>query len=73
MKVKNDTLNLLAKGNINILNQKVNFDKVSLNNENFSQEDLKYFKSSFENIFFDKGFLEKLNLKKIKNFILDVI
>ena len=73
MKVKNDTLNLLTKGNINILNQKVNFDKVSLNNENFSQEDLKYFKSSFENIFLDKGFLEILNLKKIKNFILDVI
>ena len=43
-------------------------------NKNYeaSTEDLKYFKDSFENILFNESFLEIFNLKKIKEFILEI-
>ena len=43
-------------------------------NENYkaSNEDLKYFKDKFENIFLNDKFEEILNLKKIKEFILEI-
>ncbi len=68
-----DILNLKVKGNLNILSRKINLDKIKLNEKDSSKEDLKYFKKSFENILFDKSFLEIFNLKKIKNFILEII
>mgnify|MGYP003324849591 CR=1 FL=1 len=39
-----------SNGNLNILNRKINFKDISIN-ENYkaSNEDLKYFKESFEN------------------------
>ena len=64
---------LKVKGNLNILNKKINFDQLSLNEKKFTKEDLKYFKNSFENILFDKRFLEIFEIKKIKNYILEVI
>ena len=73
MNVKKDRLKLTAKGNLNIVNKKINFDNVSVNDESFLKEDLKYFKKSFENILLDKSFYETFNIKKIKNFILEVI
>ena len=39
----------------------------------FPKEDLKYFKNSFENILFDKNFSEIFEIKKIRNFILEII
>ena len=43
-------------------------------NENYkaTNEDLTYFKEVFENIVFDENFLEIFNLKKIKNFLLEI-
>ena len=43
-------------------------------NDNYSasKEDLKYFKNSFENILFDKNFLEIFNLKKIREFLIEI-
>ena len=73
IKSNKDVLRLKAKGNLNILNKKINFDKVLINGKNSSKEDLKYFKNSFENILFDKSFLEIFELKKIKNFVLEII
>ena len=64
---------LKVKGNLNILNKKINFEQISFNKKNFPKEDLKYFKNSFENILFNKSFLEIFEIKKIKNFILEVI
>ncbi len=64
---------LQVKGNLNILNKKINFEKISLNEKKFRKEDLKYFKKSFENILFNKSFLEIFEIKKIKNYILEVI
>ena len=68
-----DILRLKIRGNLNILNKKINFDHITLNEKNSSKEDLKYFKNSFENILFDKSFLEIFKFKKIKNYILEII
>ena len=73
LKDKKKFLKLNVKGNINILNNKINFKKI-LMNENYkaTNEDLTYFKEVFENIVFDENFLEIFNLKKIKNFLLEI-
>ncbi len=66
-------LELHAKGNLNILNRKVNFDMISMNeNYSASEEDLKYYKDTFENIIFDESFLRILDFKKIKKFIVEI-
>ena len=73
-KDKNKVLNIIAEGNINILNKKINFKNVLMNdNYKASIEDLKYFKETFQNIIFNKSFIEIFDLKKIKKFILEVI
>lgn len=72
-KKKNEIFELRIKGNLNILNRKVNFKNISVNDSyEASKEDLKYFKSSFEKIFFDKSFLEIFDSKKLKEFILEI-
>ena len=64
---------LNVSGNLNVLNNKINFEEIFLNdNYKASKEDLIYFKKNFEEIIFDKGFQEMFNLKKIKKFILEV-
>ena len=72
-KKKNDNLEIETKGNLNILSKKINFDKILLNNNNSSIEDLKYYKESFESILFEKNTFGIFNLKKIKSFILEII
>ena len=72
-KKQNDNLEIETKGNLNILSKKINFDKILLNNNNSSIEDLKYYKESFESILFEKNTFGIFNLKKIKNFILEII
>ena len=70
---KNQTFELRVKGNLSILNKKVNFKNISMDsNYEASREDLKYFKKNFETILFDKSFLEIFNLKKIKKFIIEI-
>ena len=60
-------------GNINILNNKINFKNITVNQDyEATKEDLNYFKQSFENIFFDKDFLNIFNYEKIKEFILEI-
>ena len=47
--------------------------KITVNqNQKAKEKDLKYFKSSFERIFFDKNFLDMFKISKIKKFILDL-
>ena len=72
-KSNKDILRLKLKGNLNILNKKVKFDRISSNEKNSSKEDLKFFKNSFENILFDESFLEIFEIKKIKNFVIEII
>ena len=73
IKSSNDILELKAKGNLNILNKKIKFERISLNKKKLPKEDLIYLKNSFENILFDKSFLEIFEIKKIKNYILEII
>ena len=72
-KKDNKTFNLNVKGNLNILNQKINFKDVSLN-ENYkaSKEDLNYFKIKFEKILLNEDLAGILNFNKIKKFILEI-
>ena len=72
-KTKNETMNLKVKGNLNILTKKINFLNLTINDSNTaSQEDLKYFKKSFEKILLDNNIFDIFNSEKLKNFILDI-
>ena len=72
-KKNNETFKIEFTGNMNVLNEKINFKKIIMNkNYKASAEDLKYFKSSFEKLVFDTGFVEIFNLKKMRKFILEV-
>ena len=72
-KKKNESFYLDMKGNLNILNNKISFDHARTNNGyNANEEDLKYFKSTFERILFDDSFLNIFDLSKIKKFVLEI-
>ena len=72
-KSKNKIFELKFKGNLSILNNKINFKGISVNeNYDASKEDLKYFKETFENILFDNNFFEIFDLKKLKQFIVEI-
>ena len=72
-KKKNETFYLDMKGNLNILNNKISFDHIRMNNGyNATEEDLKYFKSTFENILFDYNLLNIFDLSKIKKFVIEI-
>ena len=69
----NENFILNTKGHLNILNQKINFQEISLDKSyKASNEDLIYFKKKFENILFNEDFVRIFNLDKIKKFILEV-
>ena len=66
-------MNLKVKGNLNILPKKINFLNLTINDSyTASQEDLKYFKKSFEKILLDNNIFDIFNSEKLKNFILDI-
>ena len=73
VKKPSDVLNLDIKGNLNLLNKKINLKKIT-DNKNYkaTKEDLIYFKESFENILFDESFVEIFNYKKIKDFLIEI-
>ena len=72
-KSKKETLNIEVEGNLSILNKKINFKKILVNEEyKASKEDLKYFKKTFENIVLKNFFLESFNYNNIKEFILEI-
>ena len=72
-KDKNENFNLNINGNVNILNKRINFDYIKLNNNyEASEEDLKYFKETFQRTLFDKSFVNIFNLSKIKKFIEEI-
>ena len=66
-------LNLNIIGNLNILNNKINFSKILMNDSyKASKDDLRYFKETFENTLYDQNFLDIFSLKKIKIFISEI-
>ncbi len=69
-KKKNELFNLIAKGQINVLNNKINFERIQVNKDySAAKEDLDFFKDIFEKNVFDGDFIEIFNLLKIKKFI----
>ncbi len=71
-KNKNEKLSLIIQGNLNILNNKINFDYLEINDFKAKKEDLKFFKDNFENIVFNENFLKMFKITKIKKFILEI-
>ncbi len=73
-KIKNESLDLNFIGNLNILNNKINFDSIIMNNNyNAPEEDLKYFKDLFETTVLDKNFRDIFELQRIRSFIKEII
>jgi len=73
VKKENNIFNLNIKGNLSVINNKINFKEISMNNNyKASNADLDYFKEKFENILFEDNFIKIFNLKKIKEFILEI-
>ena len=72
-KTKKNPLTLVAKGNLNIIKKKINFDKIEImNSYKGSSQDLKFFKNKFENIFLDGNLFDIFQLTKVKRFILEI-
>ena len=70
---ENELFSLNFKGNLNLLNNKINFNSITIDKDfEASKEDLKYFKEKFEKIVFNENFINIFSLDKIKNFILEV-
>ena len=72
---KRDTksLNIYAKGSLTILNNKINFKNIKVNEKyKASNEDLKFFKEMFENILLENGLIKIFDSKQIKKFILEI-
>ena len=74
IKDKNKPVNLNIKGNLNLINKKINFSNISMNDNYIAtKEDLKYFKEIFQEIFLKGNLLDKLTIKDIKKFILEIL
>jgi hypothetical protein len=72
-KNRDEIFELNAKGNINILKNKINFKQITMNQDyKASKEDLRYFKQIFEIILLKNNFLNIFNSKKIREFILEI-
>ena len=72
-KSRSNDIDLKIIGNLNILNNKISFEMITLNNNlKLSQEDLVYYKTSFENIMFDKNFLDIFKLSKLRRFLNEI-
>ena len=70
---KDETLNIITQGNLNILNKKINFDNIKANKTYVAtSEDLEYFKKVFEKTIFDKNFKDIFNLSKVRKFIFEI-
>ncbi len=61
-------------GSINLFNNKINFKKISTDtNYEASEEDINFYKETFENILLSEGFFKMLRKEKIKDFLLEII
>ena len=69
---KDKNFNLEVKGDLNILNNKINFDHIKINENQKKSKDLEHFKTIFENVVFDKDFQSIFSFSKIRNFILKI-
>ena len=73
-KIKLKPINLNIEGSLNILNNKINFNKIN-SSEGYeaNQEDIQYFKRTFEKILFNESFFEIFKTRKLEEFLLAII
>jgi len=72
--ISKDPMSLNVEGSLNILNKKINFKKINIGkNYVANEEDMKYFKETFESILFNDDFFGIFRMNKIKEFLLEVI
>ena len=70
---KNQALKINVIGNINILNKRISFNTIKINDDySATESDLEYFKNTFEDLLFDKDFINIFNYEKIKNFLIEI-
>ena len=68
------SLDLKVEGSINLLQKKINFEKISSsNNYRANDEDLNFFKEKFENKLFSDNIFGMFDKEKIKFFLLEII
>ena len=73
-KLDKDPLNLNVIGSINLFNNKINFEKINIGEDYIAkEEDINFFKETFERVLFDEGFFNIFKINKIKEFLLEVI
>ena len=57
-----------------IFNKKINFEKISTDKKYiFKEEDINFFKRTFERVLFNEGFLNIFRVNKIRDFFLEII
>ena len=62
------------RGNLNIINKKINFDHIQIDNAyKASKEDLNFFKTSFEKTIFDEDFLSMFQVVKLRVFLNEIL
>ena len=72
--INKDPVNLSIEGSLNLLNRKINFTNININESYIENEaDVKYFKETFERILFDDGFFSIFKMNKIKKFLIEII
>ena len=72
--INNDPVSLNVEGSLNLLNKKINFKKININDNYVANKtDIKYFKKTFENILFDDDFFRIFSISKFKEFLLEII
>ena len=73
-KLSKDSFNLNLQGSLNLLNKKINFNKINIDNKYIAkEEDVVFFKETFERILFNESFFNIFNMDKIKEFLTEVI
>ena len=71
--IDKEKLNLNIEGSLNLLNKKINFNKIYIDDTYVAnKEDLKYFKDTFERTLFNDSFFKIFNKIKIKDFLLGI-
>ena len=73
-KFNKDSFGFEVQGSLNLINKKINFEKINIDNKRFAkEEDIVFFKESFERMIFDENFFGIFNIDKINKFLLEVI
>ena len=73
-KLNEEYLNLKIKGNLDLIKKKINFLNIEMNNSyKATENDLNFFKNSFEKFFLTKSLLDTFNKENINKFIVEIL